>query len=109
MSSTATDLLRHVGRWPFVRVTVRGRRATVHGGGTDLPLAVIDLAEGTLAAYVPADLGRRLVRREPAFQLTRDGVRIALVDDASRRAGERLLRRRIDLERYGAQMRESSP
>lgn len=109
MSTAAHDLLHRLRRWPFVRIVALGDRTVLHCGGADTPIAELHHPSGALSAFLPADVARALVRAEPRLHLTGRGARVVLVDDASHRVGERLLRARIDLERFGAQLREASP
>ncbi|HEY6762153.1 MAG TPA: hypothetical protein VI318_21825 [Baekduia sp.] len=105
----AVELVRRVRMWPFVRVTIEADSAALHSGVRDTFIARLDLRTGGLTAYVAGDQGRPLVAAEPLARSTRNGVRIEVVDAESRRAGERLIRWRIDLERFGVQFREASP
>jgi hypothetical protein len=50
-----------------------------------------------------------LVATEPLLRLTHDGVRLDVSDASSRRVGERVIRWRIDLERFSPQLWEASP
>jgi hypothetical protein len=105
----AVQLVRRIREWPAVRIEKRGPCAVLLSGARDVPIAELDVSTGALAAFIPPDLARSIVRDEPLLQLARDCVRITLVDDASRRAAERLLRWRINLERFRPQLREASP
>jgi hypothetical protein len=108
-SSEAGALVRRISAWPFVRVELRGEDAAVHSGVRDTFIARLDLGTGALTVFVLADLVRSLVASEPLVRATRDGVRLAVRDPSSREAGERLIRWRIDLERFSPQLREASP
>jgi hypothetical protein len=105
----AWALLRRVALWPSVRVDVRGDDAAVHSGAGDACIARLNLRTGALTAFVRPDLVGALVEAQPGVQLTRDGVRLNVSDQGSRTAAERLMRWRIDLERFGPQLREASP
>jgi hypothetical protein len=95
--------------WPFVRVDLQHDGAALHSGGRDTLIARLNLLTGALTVFVIADMGRSLVTTEPLLRLTRDGVQVEVVDEDSRKAGERLICWRTDLERFGAQLREASP
>ena len=82
-------LLRSLASWPFLRVERRGARAFLYGDVTDQLFGTLDLSTGSLA-----------VDR---------GVRLDLIDAASRVAAEALIRRRIDIECFMPQMRVASP
>jgi hypothetical protein len=105
----ALKLVRRIREWPSVRIEERGACAVLLSGARDVPIAEVNVSTGALAAFIPPDLARSVVRDEPLLQLAQDRVRITLVDDASGRAAERLLRWRINLERFGPQLREASP
>ncbi|HMJ34911.1 MAG TPA: hypothetical protein VK501_13445 [Baekduia sp.] len=107
--SDALELVRRVRMWPFVRVDLEADGAALHSGVRDTFIARLDLLTGGLTAFVAADMARSVVATEPLVRLTRHGVRIDVVDVDSRQAGERLIRWRIDLERFGVQFREASP
>ncbi|HWI74991.1 MAG TPA: hypothetical protein VNT55_23720 [Baekduia sp.] len=107
--ASAPELIRRVRQWPFLRVDLRGDDAALHSGLRDALVARLDLLTGALTVFVAADLARPLVATEPLLRLGRGGVDLAVVDDDSRRAAERLIRWRIDLERFGVQLREASP
>jgi hypothetical protein len=107
--NNADDLIHRVRQWPFVRVEAHADRVVLHAAAADAPIAELDRATGELCAFVPADLRASLVRAEPLVSEADGGVAITLADEQSRRAGERVLRRRVDLERFGAQLREASP
>jgi hypothetical protein len=107
--SEARVLVRRVSLWPSVRVEVRGDDAAVYSGARDTFVARIGLATSTLTVFVVADMTRTLIATEPLLRPTRDGVRLDVHDADSRKAGERLIRWRIDLERFGPQWREASP
>ena len=105
----AHALVARVGLWPFVRVDVQGDHAALHSGGRDACIASLDLVTGALTAFVPTGLRDSLVRTEPLVRLARDGVRVDVVDAESIRTGERLIRWRLDLERFGGQLLDASP
>jgi hypothetical protein len=83
--------------------------AALRSGLRDGPIARLNLRTGALTVFVNADMVRSLVETQPMLRLTRDGVRLDVIDAESRRTGERLIRWRIGLERFGPQMREASP
>src|SRR3954462_10047725 len=99
----ALELVRWGRRRPSARLEVEGACTTIHSGVGDLRIARLDLGTGGLTVFVVADLARQLVRSDPRVRATRDGVRLDIHDAASRAAGERVLRWRIDLERFGPQ------
>jgi hypothetical protein len=105
----ADELIHRVRQWPFIRVEAHAERVVLRATAGDAPIAEIDRVTGALCAFVPADLRASLVRAEPLVSEADGGVAITLTDEQSRRAGERVLRRRVDLERFGAQFREASP
>jgi hypothetical protein len=105
----ARVLVRRVSLWPSVRVALRGDAAAVYSGVRESFVARIDLGTGALTVFVVTDLVAALVATEPLLALTRDGVRVEVRDVPTRKAGERLLRWRIDLERFSPQLREASP
>jgi hypothetical protein len=105
----ALELVRGVRQWPSARVEVQGACTTIHSGVRDLRIARLDLGTGGLTVFIDADLAGQLVRSEPRVRATRDGVRLDIHDADSRAAGERVLRWRIDLERFGPQLRDASP
>src|SRR3954468_12518428 len=105
----ALELVRWVRRWPSARVEVEGACTTIHSGVGDLRIARLDLGTGGLTVFVGADLARQVIRSDPRVRATRDGVRLDVHDADSRAAGERVLRWRMDLERFGPQLREASP
>jgi hypothetical protein len=107
--SEVAVLVRRISLWPFVRVELRGDDAAVHSGVRDTSIARLNLGTGALTIFVIADMVRSLVQTEPLLRMTREGVRIDVSDIESRKAGERLIRWRIDLERFGPQLREASP
>jgi hypothetical protein len=108
-TTTAWVLVRRIRSWPFVRIEQRGDRVAIRGGVRDTSLARLDLGSSTLTIFVVADLLPALVATEPLLRRTDDGVRLALSDATSLDTGERLLRWRVDLERFGPQLREASP
>jgi hypothetical protein len=105
----ARMLVRRISAWPFVRVDLRGDAAAVRSGVRDTFIARLDLRTGALTVFVLADMVDRLVATEPLLRVTCDGVRLDVSDAATRRAGERVIRWRIDLERFSPQLREASP
>jgi hypothetical protein len=105
----ALALVSRVRLWPFARVEAQGACTTIHSGAGDACIARLDLTTGALAVFVAADLARLLARSEPRARATRDGVRLDVRDADSGAAGERMLRRRIDLVRFGPQLAEASP
>jgi hypothetical protein len=107
--SDAHELLRRVSLWPFVRVELRHEGADLHCGGRDTLIARLNLLTGALTAFVAADMGTALLNTQPLLRRTRDGAQIDVIDEDSCKAGERLIRWRTDLERFGAQLREASP
>jgi hypothetical protein len=107
--SEARVLVRRVSLWPSVRVELRGDEATVYSGPGAVPVARVRLGTGAMTVFVIIDLARSLLVTEPLAQATRDGVRLDVRDANSLQAGERLIRWRIDLERFGPQWRAASP
>jgi hypothetical protein len=107
--SEARVLVQRVSAWLFVRVELRGEDAAVHSGVRDACVARLDLGTGALTAFVVVDLVGALLETEPLLRVTRDGVGLDVIDADSRRAGERLLRWRIELERFRPQLGEASP
>jgi hypothetical protein len=105
----AHALLDRICTWPSVRVDVRGDDAEVHSGVCDTCIARLDLRTGALTAFVAADQASTIVEAEPLLRLTGDGVRLNVNSTGTRTTGERLMRWRIDLERFGPQLREASP
>ena len=89
--SEAGRLLCDLGSWPFVRVERRGARAFLYGAVGGDRFGTLDLSTGALAVDLDA------------------GVRLDVIDAASRRAAEALIRRRVDVERFMPQLREASP
>jgi hypothetical protein len=107
--SEARVLVRRISLWPFVRVDLQGDDVAVHSGVRDTLIAKLNLVTGALTAFVIADTANSLIEEEPLLRATRDGVRLDVTDAHSRMTGERLIRWRIDLERFGAQLGEASP
>lgn len=107
--SEARVLVRRVSLWPSVRVELRGDDAAVYSGIRDTFVARVGLATSTLVVFVVAEMTHTLIATEPLLRATRDGVRLDVRDAGSLKAGERLIRWRIDLERFGPQWREASP
>jgi hypothetical protein len=108
-TSEAAVLAHRISAWPFVRLEQRGDHAVIHSGVRDTFIARLELGTGALTACVDAELVTTLVASEPLLRVTRDGVRVDVVDADSRQAAERLLRWRIDLERFAPQLGEASP
>jgi hypothetical protein len=107
--SEARVLVRRVSRWPSVRVELRGDDAAVYSGPGAIHVAQIRLGTGAMTVFVVLDLARSLLVTEPLVRATSDGVGLDVRDADSLRAGERLIRWRIDLERFGPQWRAASP
>jgi hypothetical protein len=105
----AQALLRRICTWPSVRVDLRGDDAALHSGVHDACIARLNLRTGALTAFVAADQVSTIVDAEPLLRLTGDGVRLNVNSTGTRTTGERLMRWRVDLERFGPQMREASP
>jgi hypothetical protein len=102
-------LLRRLDASPYVRVDRRGVHAVLYGYDRDQPIGTVDVRTGTLTVDVPPDLLGQLLESHPGLQVTSGGVRLDVTDDERGRAAEALVRRRIDLERFGPQWREASP
>jgi hypothetical protein len=105
----AEALLRRVRIWPYVRVDVRGNQAAIYSGLPETCVASLNLETDALTVFVGAEEGTPLVEAEPLLRRTSEGVHLGVHDTGSRTAGERALRWRIDLERFGPQLRAASP
>jgi hypothetical protein len=103
------ELVRRLRRWPFVRVEERGALVAVRSGVRDERVARVDLLTRTLTVYARPDRKRALLDDEPLLRPVPGGVRLTVTDDTARRAAERALRWRVDMERYLPQMRQASP
>jgi hypothetical protein len=107
--SEAEVLLRRVSRWPYVRVDLRGRDAAIYSGIPETCVARLDVETGALTVFVSAEDVTPLLETEPLLRVSREGVHLDVHDTGSRTAGERVLRWRIDLERFAPQLRAASP
>jgi hypothetical protein len=105
----ALELVRRVRGWPFVRVEERGALVAVRSGVRDERIARLDLLTRTLTVYARPDRARALLAQEPLLRSVPGGVRLDVSDGSTRRAAERALRWRVDMERYLPQMRNASP
>jgi hypothetical protein len=105
----ALELTRRVRRWPSARVVMNGSCAAIHSGVLDARIARIELGTGLLTVFVLADLARPLVAAELLVRPTRDGLCLEVRDATAQATGERVLHWRIDLERFGSQLRYASP
>jgi hypothetical protein len=108
-TSDVQALVRRVSLVPSVRVELRAADATIYSGAHEVLVARAGLASGVLTVFVVADLARAVLGSEPLARATRDGVRLEVHDADSLEAGERLIRWRIGLERFGPQWRAASP
>jgi hypothetical protein len=105
----ARTLLARISSWPSVRVDRRGDDAAVYSGVRNTRIARLNLRTGLLTAFVDADTGCAITAADPRLRLTPDGVRLNVSTTDSCMRGERLMRWRLDLERFDAQLREASP
>jgi hypothetical protein len=107
--SQTRALVRRVSLLPSVRVEVRGDDVAIYSGPGETLVARVALATGALTVFVGADAARRLTGSQAPVRVTPDGVGLDVRDADDRKAAERLIRWRIDLERFGPQWREASP
>jgi hypothetical protein len=102
-------LLRGISVSPFVRVDLHGDHATVRTRVRDTRIARLNVETGALTVFAVVAMARSVVRTQPQLRLTRDGVSVHVSDPDSRTAAERLIRWRIDVERFGPQLHTASP
>src|SRR4051794_40368339 len=76
----AHELVRQVSQWPFVRVDLHGDDVALHWGPFDTFVARLNLLTGVLTTYAIADMARSLASTEPLLRVTRDAVRLEVVD-----------------------------
>jgi hypothetical protein len=105
----AEVLLHCVSKWPYVRVDVQGDDAGINSGIPRTCVARLRVDTGALTVFVSAEEVTTLLATEPLIRRSSEGVYLGVHDTDSRTAGERLLRWRLDLERFAPQLRAASP
>jgi hypothetical protein len=101
--------LAHPIDWPSIRGERCGNCEILRSGVGDLVVGTLNVDTGVLTVSVPPDMLDAVREHRPQLEATQDGVRLDIVDGHSRRDAEALLRWRIDLERFGPQLRNASP
>jgi hypothetical protein len=101
------ELLHRLECWPHLGLERCGACVTLRV--RDDVIGVLNLETCALTAYVPAEMVSPLLENDPQLRGTSDGASVHVTDAETRRAAESLMRWRIELERFGPQLREASP
>jgi hypothetical protein len=100
-------LLRRLDAWLYVHVERRTDRVTVHV--RDAMVGTLDLESRSVVVNVPRGMAGLLLEGHPQLRGTDDSVSVCVRDPDSRAAAEAALGWRIELERFGPQLRAASP
>jgi hypothetical protein len=103
-----SELLAGLEASPSLRVEQRGPVAALYVRHRDEAIGTVDVRSGMLTVAVDHDLVAPLLDRHPQLQVTAGGVRLHATG-AGRQTAEALVRWRMEVERFGPQLRSASP
>jgi hypothetical protein len=101
------QLLHHLDSWPYLRIERRTDCAILRMH--DLVVGTLNLGMHALSVDAPPGAVGPRLESDPLLRRTTDGVGVRVTDSESRAAAEKLLRWRVDLERFAPQLRAASP
>ena len=102
-------LLEHIETWRSLRIEQRRTAAALYHRNRERAIGTLDMQTGTLTVDADRDVIGPLRERHSELQLTDRGVQLDVTDAAGLECAEALLRWRLDLERFGWQLRVASP
>jgi hypothetical protein len=106
-TSELRALVRHLGCWPYLHIERMDPVTMLRVRG--LVVGRLNLESRAVSVDIPPDMVSPLLDRHPQLRATAGGVSVQVTDADSRTAAEALLRWRIELERFGPQLRCASP
>jgi hypothetical protein len=107
MPGEFAELLRHLGSSPYVEI--ERSTGSVSFRANARVIGALNFRSRVLSVHIPSNMVPPLLDSHPQLVGANDGVRLRVIDTNSRAEAERLLRWRIELERFAPQRRVASP